>query len=232
MKIGILPNYNNNKRPFLNTLNFINNYPYRILKNGAIPFGVLFPNGIFNENLLKQYQGFLIPGGNNIYLYHILTIHYAIKNNKPLLGICLGMQAIGLYNYITHHLKKRNLSINYLSISQTYEKIKEKQYLIKIKNHNKENPFYLENLKNSSHKIYPLSKTFKTIYKTTFIAPSLHNYALKRVYDDFIISAISPDGIIEAIEYVKKPLIIGVQFHPELENKNDKLIKYFINACK
>ena len=121
MKIGILPNYNNNKRPFLNTLNFINNYPYRILKNGAIPFGVLFPNGIFNENLLKQYQGFLIPGGNNIYLYHILTIHYAIKNNKPLLGICLGMQAIGLYNYITHYLKKRNLSINYLSISQTFE---------------------------------------------------------------------------------------------------------------
>ena len=232
MKIGILPNYNESERPFLNTFSFVNNYAYRIFKNNALPFGILFPNKKFNEKLLKEYDGFIIPGGKRIFLYHILTIHYCTIKKKPLLGICLGEQAIGLYSYIIYNLKKQNKIIDYQSISKQFSKIKENDYLIKVKNHNKENPFYMKNIENVYHIIYPTSKLLKNIYGNKIKVPSLHEFSLKIVKDDFFVAAYSSDGFIEAIEYIKKPLIIGVQFHPELEDKNDKLFKYFINACK
>lgn len=51
---------------------------------------------IFDINLLKLFDGFIIYGGNDIFDYHNQVIKFAIDNNKPLMGICMGMQAIGL----------------------------------------------------------------------------------------------------------------------------------------
>ncbi len=232
MKIGIVPRYNENKRPFLNTFSFVNNYAYRVFKNGGVPFGILFPNGVFDESFLKEYDGFIITGGEHIFSYHVLTVHYAFKNDKPLLGICMGMQAIGLYGYIVYRLKKERKEIDYENIADCFRKIDENEWLEKVKNHNLENPFYNKNIKNASHIIYPLSSLFKGLYGLKIMEPSLHDYAIKKVYDDFIVSACSFDGVVEAIECVSKKFIVGVQFHPELEDKNDKLFKYFINACK
>lgn len=232
MKIGILPSYSKNKRPFLNTFSFVSNYAYRIYKNGASPYGIIFPNTKFDENLLKDYDGFLIPGGNIIYPYHVLTVHYAIINNKPLLGICMGMQTIGLYSYIIHILKNKKQDINYKNIIKTFDNINEEEYLKKIDNHNKENPFYMTAIHNASHEIFLVSPLLKKIYGNIVLQPSLHDHSLKKIYGNFIVSAYSKDGIIEAIEYIKKPFILGVQFHPELEEKNDKLFKYFIDTCK
>lgn len=44
---------------------------------------------------------------------------------------------------------------------------------------------------------------------------SYHKQSIKRVANDFIISAVSEDGTVEAIE---KNNIIGVQWHPEVMN--------------
>jgi putative glutamine amidotransferase len=51
------------------------------------------------------------------------------------------------------------------------------------------------------------------------------------VGSDFIISATAPDGIIEAIEH-KEQFIIGVQFHPEIDNNNNIFIKFIESAKK
>jgi putative glutamine amidotransferase len=44
---------------------------------------------------------------------------------------------------------------------------------------------------------------------------SRHHQALGRVADDFVVSATSPDGVVEAIERPGSTFCVGVQWHPE-----------------
>lgn len=48
-------------------------------------------------NVLDLCDGFIIPGGLDIHRYHFDIIEYSMNNNKPILGICMGHQIIGLY---------------------------------------------------------------------------------------------------------------------------------------
>lgn len=86
-----------------------------------------------------------------------------------------------------------------------------------IKNHN---------IKHSTHKIEILSNSFlEKIYKRkNILINSYHRQAVKDIAKDFKVSAISEDGIIEAIE---KDNIIGVQWHPE-EMQDIEFFKKFI----
>lgn len=70
------------------------------------------------------------------------------------------------------------------------------------------------NIKHLTHRIKIMDNTFlNKVYKKTEVpVNSYHHQAIKEVAKDFKISAISEDGIIEAIE---KDNIIGVQWHPE-----------------
>lgn len=49
-------------------------------------------------NTLKLCDGIIFQGGNIIYPYHFQILEYAINNNIPVLGICMGNQLIGLYS--------------------------------------------------------------------------------------------------------------------------------------
>lgn len=55
-------------------------------------------NGHFDTNILDCCDGVIFQGGDNIYPYHFEILNYCINNNIPVLGICMGMQIIGLYN--------------------------------------------------------------------------------------------------------------------------------------
>ena len=53
--------------------------------------------------------------------------------------------------------------------------------------------------------------------------------ALKKVNKPFIISALSKDNIIEAIEYIDdNHFVLGVQFHPEDLDNTESLYNYFL----
>ena len=52
---------------------------------------------IIDYNVLDLCDGFIIPGGLDIHRYHFDIIEYCINNNKPILGICMGHQIIGLF---------------------------------------------------------------------------------------------------------------------------------------
>ena len=101
MKIGILTReltldskakINGIPSAYLNILNS-NIYPVFINSN-------LILNNKNREQLLeeiKDMNGFILPGGNEISEVDLFIIDYCYKNNIPLLGICLGMQEIGYY---------------------------------------------------------------------------------------------------------------------------------------
>lgn len=80
-----------------------------------------------------------------------------------------------------------------------------------------------------THKIKIVDNTFlnKVYEKNEIPVNSYHHQAVKEVAKDFKVSAISEDGIVEAIE---KGNIIGVQWHPE-EMMDMEFFRKFIEKC-
>jgi putative glutamine amidotransferase len=64
---------------------------------------------------------------------------------------------------------------------------------------------------------------------------SRHHQAVDRVAPGFVVSAVAPDGIVEAIERPTGPFCIGVQWHPEnywAAGTFASLFRAFVRACQ
>ena len=109
-------------------------------------------------------------------------IHLFHEQNKPILGICGGLQSL-------------NVAFGG-SLNQD------------IPNH------YIPN---KTHKVKIKNNTFlEEVYHTNHISVnSYHHQSIKEIAPNFTVSAISEDGIIEAMEDNN---MIGVQWHPEKVN--------------
>ncbi|MGI6216132.1 MAG: gamma-glutamyl-gamma-aminobutyrate hydrolase family protein [Coriobacteriales bacterium] len=70
---------------------------------------------------------------------------------------------------------------------------------------------------NPTHEVevIPNTKLAQIIGKGVHRVNSMHHQAIKEIPDEFVASAISGDGVIEAIEDPAKKLFLGVQWHPE-----------------
>lgn len=206
------------------------NYSLSLQRAGAIP--ILLPP--IQENY-KEYiellDGIVITGGNfDIHpkLYGESTIHdsvsvneqrtnfekniaeEAIKHKMPILGICGGMQLLNvifggnLIQHIPDHDK------NYFNHeAKPYDSVAHEVSL-------KEGSLL--------HKIAGDKKIGVN---------SSHHQAILKTAPDFIISAISDDGIIEAIENPNYPFMLGVQWHPEYEitEADSNIFKTFVGHC-
>ncbi len=164
------------------------------------------------ESILSFCDGFILPGGDTWYRLDEVVIDYAIRRNKPLLAICLGMQAlskmlsgekrIGYDNTI-----KNNTLINHLEPNNNYV-----HSVIIDKN----------------------SKLYSIIGDVEITVNSRHSYHVPEL-DNTLVSARSSDGLIEGVELKDKKFIIGVQWHPEsnLEDEHSKkLFKAFFDNFK
>lgn len=100
----------------------------KIVKNGGIPILILPTN--FNDllDILNICDGIIAPGGTDIYDYDRYILDYAIKNDVPILGICLGMQIMEekymsktktLHQGINHNIITKRGSIIGNTISNT-----------------------------------------------------------------------------------------------------------------
>ena len=207
-----------------NTNNLIVNEEYRnaIIKNGAIPLGILPPQTInytsvkYNDQeeltkkekniiirQIKMCDGVLLPGGFKINKYDRFILEYLIKEDIPTLGICLGMQVMS--NYKRENLwNERNSSLI---------------------NHKGEGYMHSVTLDKSS-------KLYSIIKKEKFEVTSRHNYhVLPNDYYDIV--GVSSDNYIEAIEMKNKNFHIGIQWHPEsiADDISKKIFNSFIKAC-
>lgn len=199
--IGIIPStlgFDRNN-PFDDKYYVQNSYIEKVSKY-ALPI-IIAPNNLrIKKEQMDICDSFLIIGGKKVHQYHFDVIEYALKYNKKLLGICLGMQAIGMYS--------------------NNDKLEET--LIKINNHYYENITY-NNKEKLIHDIELIehSVLYQLLGKKLKVN-SIHNYALKYVSLPFKVVG-KYNEIIEAIEYKN---IIGVQFHPELMNNTTHLFKW------
>ena len=152
-------------------------------------------------------SGILIPGTNRLMEYDKYIYEYSYSKNLPILGICGGMQLFGIING-------------------------HKEYLSEIKTNINHNMPGVE--KAHSISVIPNTRLNEMLNKEKIVVNSRHKMALANS-GEFIISATSDDGTIEALEHPTKP-IIGVQWHPEVLIENDEnskqLFKQFIRMCK
>jgi|GEM_PF-128308 len=234
--VGIVPTSSvfTTENPYQDKYSFVNGYSKKIIKNGGIPVGILLNDDKLDTEILELCDAFLIQGGNKVHKYIYEIIYYALKNNKPLLGICLGAEAIDIFSVILDRININSLaSID--EIIDIYKQLKEENegtLLKKIPSPNIHGDIIVNrnNISEARHDIEILSSSILySIYKTNKLnVVSLHSYDFKHVGKDFTISAKASDGVCEAIEYNDDNyFILGVHFHPELE-ENDLIFERLI----
>lgn len=138
------------------------------------------------------------------------------KAGKPILGICRGIQLI-------------NVALGGTLVQDIPQEIPD------LKVHD---PIYK---KEATH--HPVvakdGSLLHTLFGSEFLTNSFHHQAVKACGRDLVATAVSTDGVIEAVAHTSLP-IIGVQWHPErmISEENNggpdmlPLFRHFIQLCK
>lgn len=206
--------------------------------NVKVKVGYIDSEQINNDNVeevLKDYQGILVPGGfgNRGIEGKITAIKYARENNIPFLGICLGMQmavvefarnVLGIKdaNSAEFDDKTKNQVIH---IMETQKKITKKGGTMRLGAY----PCVLK--KDSiAYKLYgkeEIQERHRHRYE--------YNNEFKKQLEEkgLICSGTSPDGeLVEIVEYKNHPYFIAGQFHPEFKSRPDRPSPLFVGLVK
>ena len=165
------------------------------------------------KSILDRCDGILMPGGSKWYEFDEYICKYALDNDIPLLGICMGMQLLSkrLNNSKIEELD--NTVLNNTSI-----------------NHNQKGVKYVHSVK-----IKKDSLLYEILNKEEIEVNSRHNYHIPEELG-YLKIAYSPDNIIEAVDYKDNKFTLGVQWHPEsmcfYDEDAKKIIEAFIDKCK
>lgn len=150
-------------------------------------------------------------------LFEIALVNSAIRREMPILAICRGIQVLNvaaggtLYQdieaQIDNPVKHRWATREGLDAPPNYP-----THIIRIKTGSR------------LHRIFG-----REILRVN----SFHHQSVKDVGRKFVATAWAEDGVIEAIEYVGKSFIIGVQWHPELmiDGEMIKLFEEFVGEA-
>jgi putative glutamine amidotransferase len=141
----------------------------------------------------------------------ILLAQIALQWDKPILGICRGIQvlAIAAGGKIIQDI------FSQCSGAMQHQQTAPREYIW--------------------HEVELLESRLKEVIgQKTIGVNSLHHQAVLSIPDDFRIDAIAADGIIEGIEKIGARFCIGVQWHPEAligEDHSAKLFTEFVESC-
>lgn len=228
--IGIIPTirWDTSDNPYEDRYEFVDLYSQKLFQAGAIPIGLVLNEKQIDLKQLELCDAYLWPGGKKINknLYQIL--YYAYLNKKPVLGICMGMQAMSIFSVMMEEIQNHNLDIKKVTQEQWLEIYQEmintNPTLVKIENDNTHNNEITRT--EYVHALHPI-----TIANDSFLAKvygdkkdvlHLHGMKVNRVGSLFKPVAYSEDNVIEAIESCNSQIFwLGLQFHPEYLNNDN-----------
>lgn len=202
---------------------------------GGLP--LLIPLGLAEPTLRDLYarlDGLLVSGGGDIDPAHygaemaanidgvdaerdrteMTLVRWMAQDTKPFFGICRGAQVLNvalggtLYRDVSEHPGAGRHSFY---------------------------PDLPYDLRPHEIKIEEDSVLAKVIGQPIVTVNSLHHQSVKDLAPGLRITAIAPDGIIEAIELPQRPFVLGVQWHPEClpqAPEMQRLFEAFVTASQ
>ena len=225
------------------SLSYVENDMFRyISKNDVLP--VLIPDLEEDtlNHILDEMDAFIFQGGSDIApesygeaqiiegkwpgdahrdRYELSIMDYAIKNDKPVLGICRGMQLINVYFGGTLY---QDISIQSKSALVHRDAVRYDSIHHKIR-------FTGESI---------LSSLYKDIIDPS--VNSVHHQGVKEIGENLRVLAVSAeDEMIEALEFTEASpgKVFGVQWHPEFSDTlpdtvipADRIINFFSKQVK
>lgn len=224
--VGIVPSARlfENDDLYQDQYTFVNNYALRVAQNGGTPIGLLSEDGNLFQDALELTDAILICGGRRIFPYHFQAVQHAIEYKKPLLGICLGMQVIHSYFVVADEAKRRNWQG---TLQELYDTMKKEHHMFVLPvAHHWDVHITRGHEDEAKHEILlsENSSLQKRLSRDVILGATMHNYQINLPSPQLRIAGRAKDGTIEAIEY--SDTVIGVQFHPEVDNTLDALFRF------
>ena len=209
-------------------------YMDAVQQSGGTP---ILLNLTFDADVMEHYaqiaDGFLFTGGDDVAPGEYgETVHegfgdYCLERDKlelplvkrvmelgkPIMGICRGIQTI---NVACGGTLYQDLPIEFSK-----------------KMSHRQGPPY----SNPTHTVSVMEGTilYDILKDTTCDVNSMHHQAVKKLAEGWIVSALAPDGTIEAIELPDYSFALGLQWHPEqlfpVNEKAQLIFKRFIEEC-
>jgi CTP synthase len=170
---------------------------------------------------LEKYDGLIVPGGFGSRGLEgmVLSARYAMDNNMPYLGICLGMQMAVV-------AAARKAGLKDAISSEVKPNAKHPVIYIMAGQEGKESTGGTLRLGNYDCKIEKGSLAEKVYGSREIVERHRHRYEVNQKYTEYYeksglrLSGKSPDGtLVEMIEHVEHPYFIGTQAHPEFKSR-------------
>jgi putative glutamine amidotransferase len=200
-----------------------------VTRAGGLP--VLVPVGVDDDTLRGIYErldGVLLPGGGDIDSGHwgealhptvygldpardrteMTLARWATEDDRPIFGICRGHQvfnvALGapLIQDIPSQFTSELTHNNFMPIPRTHL-----AHVVAIE---------------------PASQLARIVGATNAVqVNSIHHQAVRTPAPGLAVTAVSPDGLIEATEMPGKRFVLTVQWHPEDLSSDDRMFNLF-----
>jgi len=209
------------------------NYSEAVLLAGGLPLMVSNLDAPFAEACLEGMAGLLLTGGGDLHPslfgedphpqldfvdlqrdYFELALYRAAKARRlPVLGICRGIQvmAVGEGGSLHQHLPD----------------------LPGIIQHDAANP---DGSPLHDVSLEPGSRLSQLFGATSVRTNSYHHQAVDAAGRDLQVTARSSDGVVEAVEGYSEDFVVGVQWHPEMNYRDDPaqmaLFRAFVEAAE
>ncbi len=209
---------------------FVLDRPYAIAvaNAGGIPFFIptLSEDRSLLKDIVARIDGLLLSGGRDIdpRFYdeephpnlrpmrlertqsEMVILEESLKRGIPVLGICGGMQLINVFFR-----------------GSLYQDIPSQIFGALIHE------------KGSVHEVYVEENTLlrEITKEKRFSIKSYHHQSVKVLGNGLRISAMCPDGVVEAIEWPNS-FVLGLQWHPEREGTevSKRIYRAFVDACR
>lgn len=160
------------------------------------------------DYILDKCDGFIVPGGSRVFKFDEYVMKYAIDNDKPLLAICAGFQA--LCNMYAKERTKFIMDVPFMGDNVHYGDKFDYAHDINI---------------TKDTLLYDILKEDKIKVN------SVHHDYIDFEMNDLIPCAYSDDNILEAVYLKDKKCILGLEWHPEgiLDEYTKKITDYFVS---
>lgn len=221
VKIAVVGKYVELKDAYISINEAIENAAYSLGYKAKIDY---LQAETLNIEVLKNYQGILVPGGfgNRGIEGKIAAIKYARENKIPFLGICLGMQ-LTVVEFTRNILGYHDANSTELNSATSHPVI-----------HIMEDQKYIEKMGGTMRLgAYPCILKEGSLAKDLYQADTIserhrHRYEYNNIFREELekaglkVSGTSPDNnLVEIVELERDihPFFIAGQFHPELKTR-------------